>query len=119
MIGSLATSLVPFHTYQQVVRPLLVIDLAMFVGLLAIALAADRYWPLYTAALQLLAVALHGVRAYDPVILPDVYARLGGELVYPLLLALVLGTRRHVRRRPETDWVWQVRHEPFAGRDQR
>lgn len=112
VLAIIATTVITDHNYRHVVAPLVLVDAAMLTGLVAVALAADRYWPLYVAAIQLLTVALHGVRAYDPTILPDVYARLGGELAYPILIMLVLGTRRHVQRGKEPDWVWQVRHDP-------
>ena len=111
LLGILATTFVPQQTYRQVVEPLLVVDSLVLTGFVVVALTADRYWPLYVAAIQLLTVTLHGVRAYDVTILPDVYARLGGELAYPLIIVLLLGTRRHVRRAPEADWLWQVQHE--------
>lgn len=109
-----ATLVVPRADFSRVVDQLLLIDGALLLGLTAVALAADRFWPLYFAALQLLTVALHGVRAYDPAILPAVYARLGGELAYPTLVILAIGTWRHVRRGAEADWSWQVARDPIA-----
>ena len=105
------TTLLPRSHYAEIVWPLLAIDGVMLAGLLLVALSADRFWPLYFAAVHLLAVTLHGVRAYDPTILPNVYARLGGLLAYPTLVILAIGTWRHRRRGPEPDWSWQVRRE--------
>ena len=122
-LAIIATLFVPLQNLRFVAQPLLVIDSLTLVALIAVALCADRYWPLYVAAMELLTVALHGVRAYDSTILPYVYARLEGELSYPLFLLLVIGTRRHVRRGAETSWSWQMRREraghPVAGGDQR
>lgn len=109
--ASFATMLVPSDpgvTYRTVVWPLLAIDSLMLAGLLAVALAADRYWPIHFTAVHLLSVLLHGVRAYDPDILPGVYARLGGELGYLTLAVLAAGTWRHARRRDDVDWAWQI-----------
>ena len=109
--ASVATMLVPSEpgvTYRTVVWPLLAIDAVMLAGLLALALAADRYWPVHFAAAHLLSVLLHGVRAYDPAVLPAVYARLGGELGYVTLAILAVGTWRHVRRGDDLDWTWQI-----------
>lgn len=109
MIAITATTVLPTASYRQVVWPLLAVDGALLIGLVAIALFADRFWPLFLAAVQLLAVAVHGVRAYDESILPTVYARLGGELGYMVVGILAVGTWRHWRRGPECDWSWQVR----------
>lgn len=105
------TACLPRWYYAQVVWPLLAVDCSMLAGLLLVAAWADRFWPLYFAAFHLLTVVLHGVRAYDPMILPDVYARIGGQLAYPTLAILAIGTWRHRRRGPELDWSWQVRRE--------
>ena len=112
IVAAVATGLIPTVpgvTFAKVVWPLLAIDILLLAGLTVVALFADRYWPLYFCAVQLVAVALHGVRAYDVTILPNLYARLGGELAYPTLLILVVGTWRHAWRGPETDWSWQVK----------
>lgn len=110
-LAVIATSLIPPHTWRGVVAPLLVIDAAMLAGLVGVALFADRFWPMYFAAVQLLTVGVHGVRAYDASVLPSVYARLAGELAYLTLAILAIGTWRHVKRGPEADWSWQVGHE--------
>ena len=111
MVAAIATGLIPTVpgiTFATVVWPLFAIDILLLAGLVAVALVADRHWPLYFCAIHLVAVALHGVRAYDPTIVPNVYARLGGELAYPTLLILVVGTWRHALRSPEPDWSWQI-----------
>jgi hypothetical protein len=105
--ATIATMVIPAASYRTVVWPLFAIDAALLVGLVAVALVADRFWPLYLAAVQLLTVALHGVRAYDLVILPAVYARIGGELGYLAIGILAVGTWRHWRRGDEPDWSWQ------------
>lgn len=111
VLAVVITTVLPRPHFAEIVWPLLAIDGSLLVGLLLVAMWADRFWPLYFAAVQLLAVTLHGVRAYDPTILPDVYARVGGLLAYPVLAILAIGTWRHRRRTPEPDWSWQVRRE--------
>lgn len=110
-LATIASTLVQPITWAHVVQPLLAIDVTMLAALVVLALFADRYWPLYFAAVQLLTVGVHGVRAYDTSILPEVYARLAGELAYVALAILAAGTWRHVRRGPEPDWSGQVAHE--------
>ena len=55
----------------------LVIDLAAFAALAAIALKANRFYPICLAAIQLLAVTSHVVRAINPAI---------GWLAYAILI---------------------------------
>lgn len=105
-----ATVILPQASFRHVVIELLLIDLLLLGGLICVALIADRFWPMYFAAVHLLSVAAHGVRAYDPLILPDVYARVGGELAYLTLAILAVGTWRHGRRGDDCDWSWQVRN---------
>lgn len=102
-----ATELVPFHRYDQVVVALAAIDGALFVGMVALALVADRFWPMYFAAIQAVTLMIHVGRLLAGSILPEVYARFAGELAYPALAVLAIGTWRHRRRRPERDWAWE------------
>lgn len=109
IIAAIGTTLLPGMSFREVVWPLFAIDLALLIGLVALSVLADRYWPMYFAAIHLITVALHGVRAYDRTIIPTVYARLGGELAYPTLAVLAIGTWRHCQRGRERDWSWQPR----------
>jgi hypothetical protein len=107
LLAALATALVPFdplHMFQSVNWYALYIDSALLAVLLLIAARADRYWPLWLAALQVITIGVHGVRAYDPFFLPIVYARLAGEIAYPMLAVLLAGIVRHGRRPGEPDW---------------
>lgn len=110
-LATLASALVPKHRWDTVIELLLVIDVAMLIALIAVAMFADRFWPLYFAAVQLLTVGVHGVRAYDETIVREFYARLSGELAYVTLAILVIGTWRHSKRKPELDWSWQKREQ--------
>ncbi|MET3472059.1 hypothetical protein ABIC78_002594 [Novosphingobium sp. 1529] len=100
-LATIATSLtnlkapLPFRTVQW---QLVWIDTALFVVLLVIALTANRFWPLWIAAIQCLALGAHASRAFAPDILPLAYWLIIGKLSYPMLLLLVIGTERHHRR---------------------
>lgn len=105
--AALATSLIPFEdgqTFYGVNWYALYIDGVLLTILLLIAARADRYWPLWLASLQVVTIGIHGVRVYDPFFLPIVYARLVGEIAYPMLAILLAGTLRHSRRLGEPDW---------------
>ena len=86
---------------------LLLVDLALLGGLCWLAARANRFWPLWVAALQLVAIAVHVVRGLDPTILPAAYNQTVGKVAYPMILLLVLGTFRHSQReRTSTDDDW-------------
>ncbi|HEV2570021.1 hypothetical protein [Sphingomonas sp.] len=85
----------------------LAIDLALLAILLAVALYADRFWPLWLAAFHALGTGAHLVRGLDYRIEPVAYAILLAAWSYPMILLLVIGTARHARRKrdgPERDW---------------
>ena len=94
-------------SFESVNPALLAIDLALLFGISALAARANRFWPMWVAALQLLAIGLHIIRGIDPTILPAVYNRTVGKIAYPMILLLVAGTARHSRRERaggEYDW---------------
>lgn len=100
--GALATFLAPFydvvHPFAQIEPVLLLVDAAVLVCLVAVALYADRYWPLYVSALHLIAIAIHGVKAIQPDLVPWMYAGASGKIAYPMLVLLAVGAWRHRRR---------------------
>ncbi|WP_218843554.1 MULTISPECIES: hypothetical protein [unclassified Sphingomonas] len=118
LLAAIATSLtdlkapLPFRTVQW---QLVWIDAALFAVLFFIALTANRFWPLWIAAIQCLALGAHASRAFASDILPLAYWFILGKLAYPMLLLLVIGTERHHRRsrrgtgdpQATTDAGWQ------------
>lgn len=74
------------------------VDVAAFVALLVLALRAERFWPLWVAALQLIATAAHAVKLVDPDLIRSAYAIIMGLWTYLVLLIIVLGTWNHRRR---------------------
>lgn len=114
--AAVATALQPYRvgrSFYGVEWPVLMIDTAMLLGLVALAARADRFWPLWIAALQLIAIGIHGVRAIDATILPRVYNRAESRIAYGMIVLLVIGTWRHWRRKAagaeDRDWsplVW-------------
>lgn len=96
--------------FRDVQWPIVWIDAALLAALLAIALKANRFWPLWVAAIQCLALAAHAARAFDADILPLAYWWIVGKLSYPMLVLLIIGTERHHRRRRHgrRDPAWSV-----------
>jgi hypothetical protein len=77
---------------------LVAIDLVALASLTAIALCANRFWPMYVSALQLITVAVHGVKVYDPSLATWMWMAAAGKLAYPTLVLLVIGVARHRER---------------------
>jgi hypothetical protein len=116
LAAAIASYLLPHvrgYTYFHVEWQRVAVDTLLLGGLVAVSLAADRFWPLYLTAFHALTVMTHGVRAYDPAVLPIVYTRVAAWLAYPGLLLLVIGVARHQRRlragTHEFDWTFQRR----------
>src|SRR3546814_11663363 len=97
---------------------MLLIDFGLLLALSAIAGAADRFWPIWLAAFQLVAVAAHGVTAYNPEILPVAYWWIVGKIAYPMFAIFAIGTRRlHRRTRAGLkayDWTHQRQRAAYA-----
>lgn len=74
------------------------IDVALMFVLLGVALYADRFWPLWLAAFQILGTGGHIVRGMDADVARIAYAILLASWSYPMLLLLVIGTARHGAR---------------------
>lgn len=100
--------------FLDVEMRMLLIDTVMLIGLVWLASTANRYWPIWVASLQLILVAVHGVKAFDPTLVAWTYAVATGKLAYPQLALLALGTWRHRRRRIETgaDRSWATSLPP-------
>jgi hypothetical protein len=109
LVASLSTWLVPARhlSYHHIFWPVLWIDLALLLGLAGITAFADRFWPMWITACQLVTVAGHGVRAYDPELWAMAYWFITGSIAYPMLVILVVGTWRHHRRLPSgVEFAW-------------
>jgi hypothetical protein len=74
------------------------VDIAMLLALIALALSAERLWPLWVTALQLIGAAGHAVKLVDSEIIRQAYAFAMAFWSYPMLGLLVFGTWQHQRR---------------------
>ncbi|OAO01792.1 hypothetical protein A8B75_13620 [Sphingomonadales bacterium EhC05] len=75
-----------------------IIDSAAWVGFFAVALRANRFWPLWVVSLQTIAVVGHIAKLLDVSIAPLAYAIMQAASSYPLLIALMIGTYCHQKR---------------------
>lgn len=76
----------------------LVVDLLCLAALVTLAIRAERFWPLWLAALQLLTVAAHGAKFADPETIRRAYEFLMVFWSYPMIFLLIVGTWRHQQR---------------------
>lgn len=115
VLGAAATFVLPFQrgqSYYSVHWLILAIDAIMLIGLLAIAARADRFWPLYVSALHIITLGIHGAKAFQPTLVPWMYAGASSKIAYPMLVLLALGVLRHRYRlsRFGSDPDWSPLH---------
>jgi len=84
--------------YRSVEVGVFLVDVAALLAFLALALRAERLWPLCVTALQVIGIAGHAVKLVDPQIFPWAYAFALRFWGYPMIFLLVLGTWNHQRR---------------------
>jgi hypothetical protein len=89
----------PLHgRYAEIEATDLIVDTAVLFAVVAIALASDRFWPLWVAGLQLVDSMAHVMKAIDTDLLPTVYGAAERFWSYPILLILFIGAWRQHRR---------------------
>lgn len=76
----------------------LAVDVVALFAFTAIALVSKRFWPLWVAGFQLTSTFAHAMKAVQFELLPQVYAAAERFWVYPIFLAIVIGTWRGQRR---------------------
>lgn len=94
--GSLLTMLAgspAVRRFASVETGILLVDFATLAAFLWLALFSDRYWPLWIAALQLIGVLAHFAKLADLEMPRNGYAFLQAFWSYPMMLAIVIGTR--------------------------
>lgn len=117
LVGSLltlATVSTQARSYASVEIGVFLVDVATLLAFLVLALRAQRYWPLWLTALQLIGTAGHIVKWADPDLMPKAYAFAAIFWSYPMLLILALGTWRHQQRlkRFNVDRSWSSSSAP-------
>ena len=84
--------------YSGVEVGVLAVDLGVLAVFVAIALHSSRFWPLWTAGLQLTTIFGHVMKAVHLSLLPLAYAGALRFWSYPILLILLIGTWRSHHR---------------------
>jgi hypothetical protein len=84
--------------YQNIEWRVLLIDLALLIALLVLALRANRYWPLWITSLQFVTIWSHFAFLTLDTPKPWAYAVASQIWAYPILVILLLAVRRHRQR---------------------
>jgi hypothetical protein len=102
VVGVIATHFAwtPVHQrFAGLETDVMLVDVAVFLGFLWVALQSERFWPLWIAGLQLTTILGHALKAADT----DLFSRAYGAALmfwsYPIVLILAIGTWRGQRRR--------------------
>jgi nicotinamide riboside transporter PnuC len=99
--GVIATklALTPVHErFATIEIYVMLVDLAVLVGFVWVALRSERFWPLWIAGLQLTTVLGHLLKGIESDLFPRAYAAALYFWVYPILVILFVGTWRSHRR---------------------
>jgi len=97
--------------YTEFSTGIFVIDSVFLIALCAIALTADRFWPMLAAGFQVADIAVHLCKLAAPEILSLGYGIGIASWVYPKLILFAIGTWRHQQRlaRYGKDPAWSRR----------
>jgi hypothetical protein len=88
----------PRERYVAIEASDLIIDSSVLVAIVAIALASDRFWPLWAAGLQLVDSMSHLLKTIHSDLLPNVYGAAERFWSYPILVILLIGAWRQDQR---------------------
>ena len=99
VIAGLASNLVSNSYYGHTETGVLVVDVALLVGLMMIALRSDRFWPMWAAAFQAVAVTVHIASLAETGNFAPAYAVGLIFWTFPVLIALMVGTWMEARYR--------------------
>ena len=103
LVSYLAHAPVHLH-YLGVEASDLIVDMAVLLAFIGIALRSDRFWPLWVAGLQLTISMSHLLKAIDLDLMPRAYAAAERFWSYPTLIIIAVAAwRAHRRWREEQD----------------
>jgi cytochrome bd-type quinol oxidase subunit 2 len=110
LIATAAASTEYAGRFSSAEYSILFVDLVMTLAFAALAVHADRYWPMWMTAVIGFGLVAHLAQTIAPSIMPKVYATAHAFSAYPSLLILAWGTWRHRRRLKEygEDPAWSV-----------
>lgn len=89
----------PALKYRSVETGVFLVDVLVFAVFIALALRADRLWPIWVSALLGLGVLAHLGRLAGPGTMPWAYQIVMSVWSYPILAIIAIGTFNHHRRK--------------------
>jgi hypothetical protein len=87
------------NRFNELEIGVMLVDFALLLGFVAVALASSRFWPLWVAGLQLTTNLGHVLKVVSTDLFPQAYAAALYFWAYPIILILAVGTWRSDRRR--------------------
>ncbi|MBA3669523.1 MAG: hypothetical protein H0W71_05590 [Sphingomonas sp.] len=94
-----------FHGLEYAV---FLIDLALSVGLIGIALRSNHFSPLWVAGLQLTTIMGHVLKGVYSGLIPRAYAASLNFWAYPIIIILAIGTWRSSQRPDRDDFRAEI-----------
>jgi hypothetical protein len=101
LISSIASGIFTINhsTYISIEWGLFFIDITLAIFLVCISLSADRYWPMWLSALQIVSALMHPAFGMSEHKSPFAYVIATVILSYPMLAILMIGTYRYQLRK--------------------
>ena len=95
--------------FRTLETEVLLVDAALLAALVAIALRANRYWPLWVSAMHASALAVHFAKLANPSLVWPLYSFAASASSIPIQIILLWATIRHQRRRRQfgSDPPWR------------
>ena len=91
ILASVLSPLVSAHRFHAPELGVLMVDLTVLAWLIWVALASDRFWPLWAAGFQVVGVAIHLARLAAPDMWVLAYSNAAIFWAYPVYIALMIG----------------------------
>jgi len=86
------TPIVQGYGFTEPEMGIVLVDIALFLALTALAMRSSAFWPMWAAGFQLCALSVHLAAAQMPHMMPAAYAETLVIWSYPVLAALGFGT---------------------------
>lgn len=92
LMAAFATPFMQAQSFELSQHGLILVDGALLLALIEVALTSDRHWPMFAAAFQMTTIFFHVARGSGAGIVPDAYADSLVFWGYLVIGALIAGT---------------------------
>ena len=97
--AGVASHLANISRYGSTETGVLMIDAALLIGLVYLALRSDRFWPMWAAGFQLVGTTVHFASMAETGNFAKAYANALIFWFYPVVISLMIGTYMEARKR--------------------